>query len=135
MRGYASGEAIDASEILFVGRAAADQLAGIVEGTAGRPVLLVGDTPGYARLGVAIELYPKPDVFRKTVRLRFRIAPAAIKRRGLTVSAQLYDARGGALRLIGAMPSRWRKSRSGPAKGSSSVAPCSSRTSWRWCKG
>jgi hypothetical protein len=41
--------------------------------------------------GVAIELFRKPDVFRKTERLRFRIDPEAIKGRGLTVSAQLYD--------------------------------------------
>ena len=39
----------------------------------------------------AAELFGKPDIFRKKVRLRFRIDPRALKGRGLTVSAQLYD--------------------------------------------
>ena len=38
-----------------------------------------------------IELFRKRDVFGKSERLRFRIDPAGLKDRGLTVSAQLYD--------------------------------------------
>jgi hypothetical protein len=78
-------------EILFVGTGAQGRLDAIVRETAGKPVLLVADTPGSARRGIAIELFRKPDVFRKTERLRFRINPSAIERRGLVVSAQLYD--------------------------------------------
>jgi hypothetical protein len=52
---------------------------------------LIGDTPGYAGRGVAIELFRKPDIFMKTEKLRFRINPKALKDRGLVVSAQIFD--------------------------------------------
>lgn len=82
---------LDACRILFVGARAAHQLQAVVERTAGEPVLLVGDAPGYAGRGVAIELFRKPDIFGRTERLRFRIDPKALQGRGLGVSAQLYD--------------------------------------------
>jgi hypothetical protein len=91
IRGFARPDDLEASDILFVGGAAAESLDGIRRRTAGKPTLLVGDTPGLAGRGVAIELFRKPDIFGKSERLRFRIDPAALKDRGLTVSAQLYD--------------------------------------------
>lgn len=91
VRGFASADVLDACEILFVGADAEDQLDAIVRRTAGQPMLLVGDTPGYAGRGVAIELFRKPDVFRKVERLRFRINRSALMTRGLMVSAELYD--------------------------------------------
>lgn len=81
----------DACEILFVGAAASNRLEEVIQRTAGKPMLLVGDTPGYADRGVAIELFRKPDIFRKTEKLRFRINPKALKDRGLVVSAQIFD--------------------------------------------
>ena len=91
IRGLDRPDAPGACQILFVGAAAGGSLDAIVRGTAGKPILLVGDTPGYVGRGVAIELYRKPDIFGKSERLRFRIDPAALKDRRLTVSAQLYD--------------------------------------------
>jgi hypothetical protein len=91
IRGLDRPDAPGACQILFVGAAAGGSLDAIVRGTAGKPILLVGDTPGYMGRGVAIELYRKPDIFGKSERLRLRIDPAALKDRGLTVSAQLYD--------------------------------------------
>jgi hypothetical protein len=91
IRGFARPDDLEPVDILFVGSAAADSLDAIRRRTAGKPTLLVGDTPGFAGRGVAIELFRKPDIFGKSERLRFRIAPAALKDRGLTVSAQLYD--------------------------------------------
>jgi hypothetical protein len=91
IRGLERPDGLGACEILFVGAAADGRLDAIVRGTAGKPILLVGDTPGFAGRGVAIELFRKPDIFGKSERLRFRIDPAALKDRGLTVSAQLYD--------------------------------------------
>jgi hypothetical protein len=88
---YTDASAPDCCEILFIGGTASAELEAIVRRTAGQPVLLVGDTPGYAGRGVAIELFRKPDVFRKTERLRLRIDPAALRERGLVISAQLYD--------------------------------------------
>jgi len=91
VRGLGSIDGIDGCQILFIGAAAAGRLGAIARRSAGQPVLLVGDTPGFAGKGAAIELFGKPDIFRKKVRLRFRIDPRALKGRGLTVSAQLYD--------------------------------------------
>jgi hypothetical protein len=91
IRAFERPDGLESCGILFVGAAAAEWLDAIVRSTAGRPILLVGDTPGYAGRGVAIELFRKPDIFGKSERLRFRIAPAALKDRGLTVSSQLYD--------------------------------------------
>lgn len=91
IRAYPTPDAIAPSEILFVGTGVRDQLAAILQRTAGQPTLLVGDTPGDAERGLAIEIYRKPDIFRKTERLRLRINATALKDRGLVVSAQLYD--------------------------------------------
>jgi hypothetical protein len=91
IRGFAGPDDLESTDILFVGAAAEPWLDAIRGRTAGKPTLLVGDTPGFAGRGVAIELFRKPDIFGKSERLRFRIDPAAIKDRGLTVSAQLYD--------------------------------------------
>jgi len=91
IRGFQGPDDLEPTDILFVGGAAAPWLDAIRRRTAGKPTLLVGDTPGFAGRGVAIELFRKPDIFGKSERLRFRIDPAALKDRGLTVSAQLYD--------------------------------------------
>ena len=91
VRGLGSIDGIDGCQILFIGAAAAGRLGAIARRSAGKPMLLVGDTPGFAGKGAAVELFGKPDIFRKKVRLRFRIDPRALKGRGLTVSAQLYD--------------------------------------------
>jgi hypothetical protein len=84
-------EAIGDSRILFVGRDAVRRLPEILRATAGRPVLLVGDSPGLAGQGVAINFVLKSDILGEGERLRFQIDPKAIEGRGLKVSSQLYD--------------------------------------------
>jgi hypothetical protein len=91
IRRYAGVEDVEPSEMLFVGAAAEPELAAIVQRTAGAPTVLVGDTPGYAGRGIAIEFFLKPDLFGDKQRLRFRIDPKALHGRGLKVSAQLLD--------------------------------------------
>lgn len=91
IRAYLGPEAIAPSEILFVGARVRGELEAILRRTAGWPTLLVGDGPGDAARGLAIELFRKPDIFGKTERLGLRINPSGIKDRGLKVSAQLYD--------------------------------------------
>lgn len=91
VRGHASPDGVEASDILFLGGAATDRLETVLRRTAGKPILLISDTPGLVGRGVAIELFRKRDIFRKTERLRFRIDPKALQGRGLLVSAQLYD--------------------------------------------
>lgn len=91
VRGYPNIDAIEPSELLFVGSAAAPWLPAIVRRSAGAPTLLVGDLAGGAGRGLAIELYRKPDLFRDSERLRLRIDRRALAGRGLKVSARLYD--------------------------------------------
>ena len=71
--------------ILFVGADAVGQLDHILRQVAGRPVLVIGDTPGLARRGVAINFYLQRG------RVRFEINPGALRRAGLTAEAQLFD--------------------------------------------
>jgi hypothetical protein len=71
--------------ILFVGRGASARLDRILDAVADRPVLVVGDAPGWARRGVAVNFYRQRD------RVRFEINPRALRRAGLIAEAQLFD--------------------------------------------
>lgn len=83
--------AVADAHILFIGAAAVPGLGRLLRASDGRPVLLVGDSPGLARRGVAINFFLQRDVLGEGRRLRFEMNPAALRGRGLTVSAQLYD--------------------------------------------
>jgi len=91
VRNLASGDRIDGAQILFIGAAAASELSRLRARTAGQPVLLVGDSPGFAKRGVAINFFLDPDILGDGRRLRFEINPKALAGRQLRVSAQLYD--------------------------------------------
>jgi hypothetical protein len=91
VRALAGPEQSDDCQILFIGAAAADDLPQLRARVGDGPVLLVGDSPGLARGGVAINFFLQPDILGAGKRLRFEINPAALKRRGLEISAQLYD--------------------------------------------
>ena len=84
-------ERIGASQLLCIGAGAVDRLPALARAAAGRPVLLVGDSPELARRGVAINIFREPDILGEGERLRFEINPAALAGRELRVSAQLYD--------------------------------------------
>lgn len=83
--------AIDDCQMLFVGAAAVNDLPRLRALTAGKPILLVGDSAGLAGRGVAINFFLKPDILGKGQRLRFEIDPKALKARGFRVAAQLYE--------------------------------------------
>ncbi len=87
----ASRQRFEDCQILFIGAAAQGQLDRILAAVASRPVLLVGDSPGLARRGVAINFFLKPDILGEGERLRFEMNPAALAGRGLKVSSQLYE--------------------------------------------
>jgi hypothetical protein len=91
VRVAAAADAIGDPQILFIGTEAIAELPRLRSRTAGRPVLLVGNSPGLARRGVAINFFLKPDILGAGEQLRFQIDPAALKRRGLKVMADLYD--------------------------------------------
>ncbi len=69
----------------FIGGDAAGQIDRILRQVANRSVLVIGDTPGLARRGVAINFYLQRD------RVRFEINPDALRRAGLAAEAQLFD--------------------------------------------
>lgn len=69
--------------ILFVGRAEADQLPGAVAAVRGRGVLTVTDVTGGERNGAMIVLVTEKN------RVRMRINPTAAKASGLTISSKL----------------------------------------------
>lgn len=91
VRALTSGSQVDDAQILFIGASAAGELSRLSARTAGQPVLLVGDSPGFAKRGVAVNFFLDPDILGDSRRLRFEINPQALADRQLTVSAQLYD--------------------------------------------
>jgi hypothetical protein len=91
VRALTGPEGIGDCQILFVGGAAAGDLPRLRTRVGSRPVLLVGDSPGLAERGVAINFFLQPDILGASRRLRFEIKPGELKGRGLEVSAQLYD--------------------------------------------
>jgi hypothetical protein len=76
---------VPAAHVLFVGRAAARALPGLLESLGDRPTLAVTETEGALGSGSAINFVVEGD------RVRFDIAPAAAERRGLKVSARLLS--------------------------------------------
>lgn len=75
---------IDGCDLLFIAASERSRLREILAHTAGRPVLTVGDAPGFCELGVVINLYTEGD------RIRFEINERAVDRSGLRVQAKLY---------------------------------------------
>jgi hypothetical protein len=69
--------------ILFVAASEQDRLPAILEKLADSPVLVIGDTPGFARRGVAV------NFFIEESKVRFEINPAAAARAGLKISSKL----------------------------------------------
>ncbi len=69
--------------ILFIAASEQDHLPTIVETLADSPVLLMGDTAGFAREGVAVNFVIERG------KVRFEINPAAIARAGLKISSKL----------------------------------------------
>ena len=71
--------------LLFVPASKSSQLESILEHTRGRPILTVGDTPGYAERGIIINLFGQGD------RLRFEVNVDALHASGLTLSSRLLQ--------------------------------------------
>ena len=71
-------------DMLFIADSQHDNLDQILAAVARRPVLTVGDTPGYAARGVMINFTGKDGV-----RIRFEINSQAARRAGLHISSRL----------------------------------------------
>lgn len=74
---------IDECQVLFIAGSAAADLPRILERTASKPILTIGDSDGFARRGVLINL------FREGEFVRFEVNAGAIERTGLRFSSQL----------------------------------------------
>lgn len=74
---------IDGCHLLFIARSERRHIASIVKRTSGRPILTVGDTEGFARAGVLVNLYIHGS------NVRFEINIVAVKQSGLKFSSKL----------------------------------------------
>lgn len=70
-------------QVIFIGTTVQKDLAAVLHHLQKRPVLTVGDTPGFAEAGVMINLYTVDN------KVRFEINPAAAEQSGLKISSQL----------------------------------------------
>lgn len=71
--------------ILFISKSEALRLNQIISRVKGKPILLIGDTPGYADGGVGI------NFFSDGKQIRFEINKKVIERSGLRISSELLD--------------------------------------------
>lgn len=76
-------EQIGKAHIVIIGRDYADELRTVLGACAREGVLTVGDTPGFGERGVAINFY------RDGARVRFEVAPSALKRARIQASYKL----------------------------------------------
>ena len=83
VRRIASAEQAKGTQLLFVGSAQEAQFAGLEPALHSLPVLTVGESPGFATLGGAIDFVPQGD------KIRFEINIGVAERAGLKISAQL----------------------------------------------
>jgi len=75
---------IDGSDVLFIASSEANRLEAILDYTAGKPILTVGDTRGFAQRGVMVNYYIQND------RVRFEINYEACKNASLQMHSQLF---------------------------------------------
>lgn len=83
VRYAARPEDIGNAHIVIIGREHASNLDAVLGACARQGVLTVGDTPGFGEQGVAINFY------RDGSRVRFEVAPRALKRAGIQASYKL----------------------------------------------
>ncbi len=76
--------ALDSCHAVFIPAEYATSLERILVRTAGRPILTIGDTPGFAERGVLINLYLEKD------HVRFEINEGMVRKSGLGVSSRLF---------------------------------------------
>ena len=84
LKRLSDGAAVADCHILYVAPSARSQVSRIVNELKGKPVLSVGDTVGFAELGLLINLYVDEHAH-----VRFEINAEAAKASGLQISAKL----------------------------------------------
>ena len=76
-------EELDSTHILFISRSERHRIDTIVERLRHRPILTIGDTPGYCEAGVILNLFKRENY------IRFEANLAAIADSGLEVNSRL----------------------------------------------
>ncbi len=76
---------IETCDLLFISKSESNELQSILDITADRPILTIGDTDGYTESGVIINFYVDGD------RLHFKINIKAVNRSGLHLDSFLLD--------------------------------------------
>ena len=84
-------EDVERCQILLLGASAGDELPRILKRTQAKPVLTIGDSPGFGERGVLINFFVVSN------HVRFEINEPAVRSSGLEFRAQLYRA----ARIIG----------------------------------
>jgi YfiR/HmsC-like len=82
-------------QVLFVAASQSARLTEVIDGLAGAPVLTIGDTDGFARRGIMI------NMFLDNKRIRFEINAEAARSAGLRVSTKLLKL---SSKVYGAVP-------------------------------
>lgn len=77
-------EQIEGCQAVIIGRSESKRLDEIVAVTENKPILTIGDTEGYGKKGVLINLY------RAGRKVKFEINMPAVQRSGLSFSSKLY---------------------------------------------
>jgi hypothetical protein len=74
---------LDACHLLFIAASESDRVAAILARMQGKPILTVGDTPGFAQAGVVVNFFLEEDL------VHFEINLDEARRTGLTFSTKL----------------------------------------------
>lgn len=85
IRHFSSPDEITKCHILFVNSSMEGRLREIMEILGNSPVLLVGDTPGFAEKGVGVNFFTQKN------KIRFEFNRKSLKRAGLKVDSQLLE--------------------------------------------
>jgi hypothetical protein len=76
---------VERPHLLFIGPSYEERLGEVLARVRGVPVLTVGDTEGYARRGIAINLYPSGP------QIRFEVSRRALESHGLRASFRMLS--------------------------------------------
>jgi len=85
IRYFSGAENIEPCDLLFICASEKDRLAVVLAKVKGRPILTIGDTPGFAKAGVMMNLV------REGTRLAFEVNIASTKASGLRMAASLLN--------------------------------------------
>jgi hypothetical protein len=91
-----SSKEIRKCQILFIGRSATHRAEPLLHAAKGLPILVVGETPGFAKNGAGTI-----EFIREDNRVRFEVNVEAAKRCGLSISSRLLQV---AKQIYGARP-------------------------------